>query len=88
MLIAYLIDNRIEKQRTKHKEEINARCENILASAARTEAIILQERDNYKSLPEEHREQFLAKYDELEEKVQNIRAYVTRIQKQFANILK
>jgi hypothetical protein len=85
VLAAYVVNKRIEKQRTRHKAEINERCEDILARAARTEAIILQERDNYKSLPEEYREQFLAKYDELEEKVQNIRSDVARIRKQFGN---
>ena len=69
------------KQNAKFERELNERCDNILESVARTEATIADERKLYWALPEEYREQFLAKYEAIEKKCQNIRADVARIRK-------
>jgi hypothetical protein len=78
-----LLDRYSQKAKAKYAKEINERCNSALASAARTEAIIAEERANYENIPEEYRDQFLAKYDELENKVKAIRADVERIRQSF-----
>lgn len=77
--VAMFSEKHNAKQKARFEKELNERCDNILESVARTEATIAEERKLYWALPEEHRKEFLAKYDEIEKKCQDIRKDVARI---------
>ena len=77
--IAMFSEKHNAKQNAKFKRELNERCDNILESVSRTEATIAEDRKLYWTLPKEHREQFLAKYEKVEKKCQAIRTDVARI---------
>lgn len=78
-LIALFSDKYNKNQWSKFNQSLNQRCDSILKSVERTEATIAEERKLYWSLPEEYREQFLAKYNEIEAKCNAIRADVANI---------
>lgn len=84
-VLAILLDKWNKKVNAKHKAEINERCENVLESAARTEATIVEARKEVGDIPEEYRAEFLAKYDEIEERLRNVREDVERIRKSVGN---
>ena len=83
--IVFLFDKWNDKQKAKFKTEIDIKCDSILASAANTEATIIDARENINSLPEEYREEFLAKYDELEETIKRIKEDVEKVKTNFGN---
>ena len=83
--LTFVLDRWNDRQKAKFKVEIDAKCDSILASAANTEATIIDARENINSLPEEYREEFLAKYDELEATVKRIKEDVARVKTNFGN---
>jgi uncharacterized protein YlxW (UPF0749 family) len=68
------------EQKMRFKRKTDAKCDEIMTKVSKTEAIIKQERENYKNLPEEYQKEFLGKYDDIEKQINNIKADVARIQ--------
>lgn len=85
LLLSYIANKRIETQRSQHADEVNAKCEEVLASTAETEAAIREAKEAVGDIPEKYRAEFLEKYDQLEEKIRTIRSDVARIQETFVN---
>ena len=75
-----VLDRIKKKQSSKFKAQLDLKCSEIVERVNQTKLTISKERETYKNLPPEIKEEFLDKYNEIEENCDRILNDVARIQ--------